>query len=91
MKSTMKVGSVLRVPGVSTWSYTSTDPPHRQWKRWQRMARRIAAQIPLCPDWRRASGECICEDCGLEYFDHPTCADPHCQIRVLCNGNQVKL
>ena len=26
MKSTMKAGSVLRVPGVSTWSYTRTDP-----------------------------------------------------------------
>lgn len=61
-----------------------------EWRRWRRMARQIAAQIPLRDDWQRACGECVCEICGLEYFDHPPTAAAS-QIHILCDGNQVKL
>lgn len=59
-------------------------------RRFKRMAREIGKQISLREnDWYRASGECVCDVCGLNFFDHPTCDDGI--IHVLCNGDQVKL
>ncbi len=38
----------------------------------------------------RASGECLCEVCGLPYWQHPR-ANPHHYLTVLCCGRIVKL
>lgn len=48
-------------------------------------------------NWERASGECVCDRCGLSYWQHPPC--PWFVDRVtgspwlhrLCNGKLVKL
>lgn len=39
---------------------------------------------------RRASGTCVCEACGLEYYDHPESL--HLEwLHVLCDRRFVKL
>jgi hypothetical protein len=47
-------------------------------------------------DFRRASGWVTCSDCGKMYFDHPHDTeqlgyDSKPFLRVLCNGDRVKL
>lgn len=42
------------------------------------------------PEWFRAAGNCICDSCGKEYYDHP----PHHIFKflvLLCSGEVVKL
>ena len=47
-------------------------------------------------DYWRASGDCICNWCGRNYYSHPMHmkkldwnGDPY--LHVLCNGDKVKL
>ena len=42
-------------------------------------------------DWYRASGDCICSECGKLYYDHPYFIEPYEWINVICNGDFVKL
>jgi hypothetical protein len=47
-------------------------------------------------DYWRASGECVCEDCGKKFYDHPDyleCLgkDDVPFLKVLCDGRLVKL
>lgn len=47
-------------------------------------------------DFYRASGECICEACGKEYWKHPSDMEnlgwnDEPFLRVLCNNDRVKL
>lgn len=47
-------------------------------------------------DFYRASGECICPDCNKEYWRHPSDRENvdfngHPFLRILCNGDRVKL
>ena len=38
----------------------------------------------------RASGLCVCDVCGLEYYDHP--ADPREPwMTIVCSGRRYKL
>lgn len=60
-----------------------------KWRRYRRIAQRLAARIPVSDDWFRAGGGCICDDCGLSYIEHPVCSDG--LLHVLCDGSQVKL
>ena len=46
----------------------------------------------------RASGDCLCSDCGKKYYDHPSDKAPesldwegHPFLRILCDGTRVKL
>lgn len=45
----------------------------------------------------RASGDCICNQCGKKYYDHPmdglvcSAIDNKPFLHVLCNGERVKL
>lgn len=41
-------------------------------------------------EWRRAGGDCVCQVCGRKYYDHPQHV-PHYYLRMLCNGDLVKL
>lgn len=41
-------------------------------------------------DWYRASGDCICEKCGMDYYSHPPVIRFPGLHRV-CNGDLVKL
>lgn len=43
-----------------------------------------------CPEFVRASGECVCEKCGELYYDHPQHM-PHHWLNVICTGLIVKL
>lgn len=58
-------------------------------RRFKRMAERMAAMI----DWPaedlfvRTSGQCVCEECGLLYFDHPQEGG----LTLTCNGRLWKL
>jgi hypothetical protein len=61
-----------------------------KFRRVRLMARNIAKQIP--PDemgFHRASGDAICDKCGLILFLHPECRDG--LLRVGCDGQQYKL
>ena len=47
-------------------------------------------------DFRRVSGDCICESCGKVYYDHQYDMDEvdyngRPFLIVLCNGERVKL
>ena len=44
----------------------------------------------------RASGDCICKQCGKKFYDHPldkenTDWDGNPFLNILCNGDLVKL
>lgn len=41
-------------------------------------------------DGGRASGDCVCFDCGREFRRHPKCEDAE-YLNVLCSGEVVKL
>lgn len=58
-------------------------------RRFKRMAANMAAMIdwPFEEQMVRASGKCVCEKCGLEYFDHPEENGLH----LTCEGKLVKL
>lgn len=58
-------------------------------RRFRWMAANMAAMIdwPSEEKMMRASGNCICEKCGLEYFDHPEENGLH----LTCEGKLVKL
>lgn len=48
------------------------------------------------PDFCRASGDCLCPDCGKEYWHHPQAKeflswDGYPFLHRLCNGKLVKL
>jgi len=58
-------------------------------RQFRRQVREIGKQIPLRDDWFRASGDCVCTQCQLPYYDHPVCTDG--LIVILCDGSQVKL
>ena len=47
-------------------------------------------------DFYRASGLCICDQCGKTYYKHPEdkehlSFDGHPYLVILCNGDRVKL
>jgi len=51
---------------------------------------RFFLQIQAEPNCNRASGECVCEDCGQIFYKHPVDGRfPF--LNVLCNGDKVKL
>lgn len=60
-----------------------------QIRAFKRMARNMAAMI----DWphedkmERASGQCVCEKCGLDYYDHPE----ENGLVLTCDGRLWKL
>ncbi len=66
---------------------------YERWRRFQRMARNMAALIPenapKISDFGRASDQCVCAGCGLEYIEHPQGPEPI--LVILCDGKQVKL
>lgn len=66
-------------------------PEHERqnYRRWQRMARRIGKFVPAGQTWTRASAACVCPICGLDYIDHPSTSED--QIIVVCDGSQYKL
>lgn len=41
-------------------------------------------------DWYRAGGDCICERCGMKYYDHPPVIG-WTWLKRICNGDLVKL
>jgi len=51
---------------------------------------RFFKQIQELQDFPRASGECVCEDCGEIYYKHPV-DGRYPFLNVLCNGDRVKL
>lgn len=46
--------------------------------------------IPAAPDVQRAGGDMICGQCGVAYYDHPSCPAEPC-LTILCNRTLVKL
>lgn len=47
-------------------------------------------------NWYRASGDCVCEECGKQYYEHPLdqkelSYDNSPFMHILCNGDLVKL
>ena len=55
-----------------------------------------AAEQTTEVNFYRASGECICDKCGKEYWRHPRDKenlDFHGEpfLKILCNGDRVKL
>ena len=40
-------------------------------------------------EWKRASGDCVCDHCGCLYFDHVPVPGYPWLLR-LCNGDLVK-
>lgn len=58
-------------------------------RRFKRMAKNMAGMIdwPHEEQMNHASGHCICEKCGLEYFDHPE----ENGLNLTCEGRLVKL
>jgi hypothetical protein len=60
--------------------------------------RREWRRLNECPDFYRAAGACECLDCGKPYREHPMDKNPGALsydgrpfLRVLCNGERVKL
>lgn len=55
----------------------------------------LSAEYPPDPEFRRASGACICPVCGKEYRQHPLGGPKGWQdeqfLNELCNGDLVKL
>jgi hypothetical protein len=50
----------------------------------------------IARDMIRASGDCICEECGKKYYDHPYIennldGEGHPYLHITCNGLIVKL
>ena len=41
-------------------------------------------------DWKRASGDCVCEICGFLFYDHHE-VPGYPWLRKLCDGELVKL
>lgn len=64
-------------------------PKFSRWELREKQMSNIARHIP-CPDFMRAGGEVVCEECGAQYYDHPE-AVPYKWLHVLCNGKFVKL
>jgi hypothetical protein len=58
-------------------------------RRFRRQAKNMAAMIdwPFEDAMERASGLCLCELCGLEYFDHPE----ENGLVLTCDGRLWKL
>lgn len=42
------------------------------------------------PEFRRASGDVVCEACGHKYREHPQNI-PHHWLTMICDGSYVKL
>lgn len=68
-----------------------------RWKQFRRQAQAMAEMLAqgLADgekfDADRASGECLCETCGLEYRDHPS-IDKDCpSLVIVCSGKLYKL
>ena len=58
-------------------------------RRFRLQARNMASMIdwPFEDKMERASGQCVCEKCGLEYFDHPE----ENGLVLTCDGRLWKL
>lgn len=59
-------------------------------RRLKRMSQLIGQRWAVGLDIERASGDAICEECGLELRDHPHCHAVD-SIVIACNGQQYKL
>lgn len=63
-------------------------------RRYKRMAREMAAQVPIdrdaLLDCMRAAGDALCSVCGLEYIEHPQLANLP-TFHLTCAGKVVKL
>jgi hypothetical protein len=62
------------------------------WRRYRKQARLIADMVDVAfaeRGFQRACGDCVCEHCGLKYFDHPPVYDGI--LHLLCDGTFVKL
>lgn len=58
---------------------------------WQEeMCNAAAKHVPAPEVWHRADGNMKCKVCERFYYDHPQ-AIPHIWLRVLCDGQFVKL
>ena len=70
--------------------------PSEEYMRAQRAAIRAVENAEFKPDesnpdwFHRASGDCICPDCGLAYYDHPESVH-YPYLNVLCDRSFVKL
>jgi len=64
-----------------------SEPLSDKERRFKRMAKNIAMQLDAFwyadNDFERASGDCICESCGLRYYDHPQKANG---LVLTCDG-----
>jgi hypothetical protein len=67
--------------------------PEKLARCFQRMARRMAALIPKTQipmdEFIRADGQCVCQQCGLYYRDHPEVANTP-TFHILCSGRVIK-
>jgi hypothetical protein len=64
-----------------------------RWRCYQRMARKMAALIPVTAvpmdEFVRADGQMVCLECGLHYSDHPEVRNTP-TFHLLCSGRVVK-
>lgn len=64
-------------------------------RRYKRMAAALGGLLfdhdHSIDDFFRASGECKCDHCGLEFRDHPNPYQTCPTLHVLCDGRRVKL
>ncbi len=75
--------------------------PLAEWERVEKRFKKLTMQVRVLEercarlglqtneDVRRASGNTLCETCGLLYRDHPTI--PNLAFTVLCEGSLVHL
>ena len=60
------------------------DEKMRRYRLQARMLALVAEQhMNSLEDWQRASGNCVCQTCGLEYYDHPTIG---VALTITCDG-----
>ena len=64
-------------------------PATEKCRRMKRMARNMARMIdwPFEDEMERASGQAVCEKCGLDYYDHPM----ENGLVLTCDGRLWKL
>lgn len=62
-----------------------------KWRRYRFMAMAMAKLIRIDDtlDFVRCCGDCVCDQCGLTYFDHPEVFDG--VLHIGCDGKLLKL
>ena len=69
--------------------------PHDRMRAFKRMAQNMATLLPTLPDaedgLKRASGQAVCDKCGLMLSDHPMVGPNEARMTVGCDGNLYHL